>query len=67
MLKDKKKGTLTVKIDKYHVLDTDNLAILRGYATQAQGLSEYLPGKSMHSICYQRMVALMPTTPQKLN
>ena len=66
MLKDKKKGTLTVKIDKYHVLDTDNLAILRGYATQAQGLSEYLPGKSMHSICYQRMVALMPTTPQKV-
>lgn len=66
MLKDKKKGTLTVKIDKYHVLDTNNLAILRGYATQAQGLSEYLPGKSMHSICYQRMVALMPTTPQKV-
>lgn len=66
MLKDKKKGTLTVKIDKYHVLDTDNLAILRGYATQAQGLSEYLPGKSMHSICYQRMVSLMPTTPQKV-
>lgn len=66
MLKDKKKGTLTVKIDKYHVLDTDNLAFLRGYATQAQGLSEYLPGKSMHSICYQRMVALMPTTPQKV-
>lgn len=66
MLKDKKKGTLTVKIDKYHVLDTDNLAILRGYATQAQGLSGYLPGKSMHSICYQRMVALMPTTPQKV-
>lgn len=66
MLKNKKKGTLTVKIDKYHVLDTDNLAILRGYATQAQGLSEYLPGKSMHSICYQRMVALMPTTPQKV-
>lgn len=66
MLKDKKKGTLTVKIDKYHVLDTDNLAILRGYATEAQGLSEYLPGKPMHSICYQRMVALMPTTPQKV-
>lgn len=65
-LKNNKKGTVTVKIDKYHILDTDNLAILRGYSSQAQGLSEYLPGKSMHSICYQRMVALMPLTPQKV-
>lgn len=65
-LKDNKKGTLTVKIDKYHVLDTDNLAILRGYSSQAQGLSEKLPGKNMNAVCYQRMVALMPTTPQKV-
>ncbi len=65
-LKNNKKGTVTVKINKYHILDTDNLAILRGYSSQAQGLSEYLPGKSMHSICYQRMVALMPLTPQKV-
>lgn len=64
-LKNKKKGILTIKIDKYHILDTDNLAILRDYGTQSQGLNE-TSVLGMRKICYQRMVALMPTTPQKV-
>lgn len=64
-LKNKKKGILTIKIDKYHILDTDNLAILRDYGTQSQGLNE-TSVLGMRKICYQRMVALMPTTPQRV-
>lgn len=64
-LKNKKKGILTIKIDKYHILDTDNLAILRDYGSKSQGINEYsILGR--RKICYQRMVALMPTTPQRV-
>lgn len=51
LLKTTTKGTLVVKVQKYHILDTDNLAVIRS--------EKYEIGR------YQRMLILMPTTPQK--
>lgn len=52
VLKKNNKGKVTLKIEKYHVLDVDNLAIVR-YKIDGTG-------------GYQRMALLMPTTPQKV-
>lgn len=52
VLKKNNKGKVTLKIEKYHVLDVDNLAIVRYKINSAGG--------------YQRMALLMPTTPQKV-
>lgn len=50
-LKKTTKGKITIKLEKYHILDIDNLAIIRYKKYSAGG--------------YQRMALLMPTTPQK--
>ena len=52
VLKKNSKGKVTLKIEKYHVLDVDNLAIVRYKIDGAGG--------------FQRMTLLMPTTPQKV-
>lgn len=52
VLKKNSKGKVTLKIEKYHVLDVDNLAIVRYKIDGAGG--------------FQRMALLMPTTPQKV-
>ena len=52
VLKKNNKGKITLKIEKYHILDVDNLAIIR-YKINGHG-------------GYQRMALLMPTTPQKV-
>lgn len=52
VLKKNNKGKVTLKIEKYHVLDVDNLAIVRYKINGTGG--------------YQRMALLMPTTPQKV-
>lgn len=52
VLKKNNKGKVTLKIEKYHVLDVDNLAIVR-YKIDGTG-------------GFQRMALLMPTTPQKV-
>lgn len=52
VLKKNNKGKVTLKIEKYHILDVDNLAIVR-YKIDGNG-------------GYQRMALLMPTTPQKV-
>ena len=52
VLKKNNKGKVTLKIEKYHILDVDNLAIVRYKKDGAGG--------------YQRMALLMPTTPQKV-
>lgn len=52
VLKKNNKGKVTLKIEKYHILDVDNLAIVR-YKIDSNG-------------GYQRMALLMPTTPQKV-
>lgn len=52
VLKKNSKGKVTLKIEKYHVLDVDNLAIVR-YKKDGNG-------------GFQRMALLMPTTPQKV-
>ena len=51
-LKKETKGKITIKLEKYHILDVDNLAIIRYKKDSAGG--------------YQRMALLMPTTPQKV-
>ena len=52
VLKKNNKGKVTLKIEKYHILDVDNLAIVRYKINGTGG--------------YQRMALLMPTTPQKV-
>lgn len=49
---------INISYEKYHIMDPDNLGVIRGYGTGAQGASN---GMS----CYQRMVVIMPVTPQK--